>query len=41
MRKVVIIVAITLLVIGFISLSNSELASEARNFLRALLRALF
>ncbi|MCS3407004.1 hypothetical protein [Serratia sp. AKBS12] len=41
MNKVVIIVVVTLLAIGFISLSDSDLAYEARTFLRALLRALF
>lgn len=41
MKKVVIIVAIVLLAIGFVSLSDNEMASEARNFLQALLRAMF
>ncbi|EKK5242323.1 hypothetical protein ACI00O_004227 [Cronobacter sakazakii] len=39
--KAGIIVVMTLLAILFISLSDSELATEIRNFLRALLRALF
>ncbi len=41
MKKVVIIAAIALLVTGFVSLSDNELTSEARNFLQALLRAMF
>ncbi len=41
MKKVVIIAAIALVAIGFVSLSDNELASEARNFLQALLRAMF
>ncbi|EKK4014236.1 hypothetical protein SMW88_001255 [Cronobacter sakazakii] len=39
--KAGIIVVMTLLAILFISLSDSELATEIRTFLRALLRALF
>ena len=39
--RVTLIVVITLLLILFLSLSDSDLAMEARNFLRALLRAMF
>lgn len=41
MRKVVIIVAIAVLAIVLVSLSDSSLGSETRNFLQALLRAMF
>jgi hypothetical protein len=41
MKKVVIIAVVVLLAIGFVSLLDNEMASEARNFLQALLRAMF
>jgi len=39
--RLTLIVITTLLLILFLSLSNSDLAMEVRTFLRALLRAIF
>lgn len=39
--RVTLIVIITLLLMLFLCLSHSDLAMETRNFLRALLRAIF
>lgn len=39
--RLMLIVITTLLLILFLSLSNSDLAMEVRTFLRALLRAIF
>jgi len=40
-NRVIIIVVVTLLALLFLSLSDSDLATEVRTFLRALLRAMF
>ena len=39
--RIIIIVVVTLLALLYLSLSDSGLATEIRNFLRALLRAMF
>ncbi|MEO3740951.1 hypothetical protein GA0061071_10270 [Kosakonia oryzendophytica] len=39
--RIIIIVVVTLLALLFLSLSDSDLATEIRTFLRALLRAMF
>ena len=40
-NRIIIIVVVTLLALLFLSISDSDLATEVRTFLRALLRALF
>lgn len=40
-NRIIIIVVVTLLALLFLGLSDSELATEVRTFLRALLRAMF
>ncbi|MGY5958891.1 hypothetical protein ACUY4R_002617 [Kosakonia sp. BK9b] len=39
--RIIIIVVVTLLALLFLSISDSDLATEIRTFLRALLRAMF
>lgn len=39
--RIIIIVVVTLLALLFLSISDSDLATEVRTFLRALLRAIF
>ncbi|MGG7445909.1 hypothetical protein ACQ3G7_07485 [Kosakonia oryzendophytica] len=39
--RIITIVVVTLLALLFLSLSDSDLATEVRTFLRALLRAMF
>lgn len=40
-NRIIILAVVTLLVMLFLGLSDGEFATEARTFLRALLRTLF